>query len=123
MVEAGELDGPGTEYFLRRSLDSVLNRPRLPQRILLGCTHYPLLLPALRRLVPPSVELLSQGEIVSSRLANWLERHPERETRLTRNGRCRFATTDDATWFSAYGQRLLGRSLTAERIRLSPLKR
>jgi len=121
MVEAGELDGPGVGYFLRRSLDPVLNRPQPPQRILLGCTHYPLLLPALRRLVPSSIELLAQGEIVATRLANWLERHPEREACLSRHGRRRFATTDDATWFATHGQRLLGHPLEAERVRLRPV--
>jgi len=122
MVEAGELAGPGTEYFLRRSLEPVLNRPRPPQRILLGCTHYPLLLPTLRRLVPAEIELLGQGEIIAARLAHWLERHPEREARLARQGRRRFATTDDDTWFAKHGQRLLGQPLVAERIRLKPVR-
>jgi glutamate racemase len=118
LVEAGELDGPGTEWFLRRSLEPVLDSGRRPQRILLGCTHYPLLLPAIRRLVPTEVEILAQGEIVASRLGAWLERHPEQEARLGRSGLRRFVTTDDAAWFSARGEKLLGRPLTAERIRL-----
>jgi glutamate racemase len=121
MVEAGELDGPGVEYFLRRSLEPVLNRAQPPQRILLGCTHYPLLFPALRRLVPSSIEVLAQGDIVATRLANWLERHPEREARLSRRGVRRYATTDDATWFGNHGQRLLGERLEAERVRLRPV--
>ncbi len=74
LVEAGELDGPGTEWFLRRSLDPVLRPGRLPQRLLLGCTHFPLLLPGIRRLVPPSVEILAQGEIVAARLEAGLTR-------------------------------------------------
>lgn len=121
MVEAGELDGPGTEYFLHRSLDSIINRAQPPQRILLGCTHYPLLLPALRRIIPPSIELLAQGDIVATRLANWLERHPNREARLSRQGRRRFATTDDPNWFATHGTRLLGHPLEAERVRLKPV--
>jgi len=118
LVEAGELDGPGTEWFLRRSLEPVLDSGRRPQRILLGCTHYPLLLPAIRRLVPAEVEIISQGEVVASRLDAWLERHPEQEARLGRSGLRRFVTTDDAAWFSARGEKLLGRPLAAERIRL-----
>jgi glutamate racemase len=121
LVEAGELDGPGTEWFLRRYLDPVLNLDRLPQRLLLGCTHYPLLLPGIRRIVPPSVEILAQGEIVASRLAAWLARHPDQEARLGRNARHRFATTDDPAWFALRGERLLGRPLQAERVRLRPV--
>ncbi|ACB77491.1 glutamate racemase [Opitutus terrae] len=118
LVEAGELDGPGAEYFLRRSLEPVLNRAPLPQRLLLGCTHYPLLLPAIRRLVPASVEILDQGEIVATRLADWLQRHRDHEARLTRNGTRRFVTTDDPAWFAQRGEKLLGRPLHAERVHL-----
>jgi glutamate racemase len=122
LVEAGELDGPGTEFFLKKSLAPVLAPARRPQRLLLGCTHYPLLLPALRRLVPPEVEILDQAAIVTTRFVDWLRRHPEFETRLTRGGTRRFATTDDPAWFAARGERLLGRPMTAERARLHPLR-
>ncbi|MDD3179628.1 MAG: glutamate racemase [Opitutaceae bacterium] len=122
LVEAGELDGPGTEWFLKRSLNPVLARQRLPQRLLLGCTHFPLLLPGIRRLVPPSVEIIVQGGIVASRLAAWMARHPDQEARIGRGGHCRFATTDDPAWFAARGERLLGQPLQAERIRLRPVR-
>ena len=122
LVEAGELDGPGTEWFLRRSLAPVLDRAEPPSRVLLGCTHYPLLLPALRRLVPPSIELLEQGGLVATRLADWLRRHPEHEARLARRGGRRFATTDDAAWFAARGERLLGCPLDAESVRLHAVR-
>jgi glutamate racemase len=121
MVEAGELEGPGTEWFLRRSLEPVLDPKRLPQRVLLGCTHYPLLLPGIRRIVPPSVEILTQGEIVAPRLADWLQRHPDQEARLGRHGIRRFATTDDPGWFAERGERLLGWPFKAERARLRPV--
>lgn len=122
LVEAGELDGPGAEYFLRRSLAPVLNRSRLPERLLLGCTHYPLLLPAIRRLVPSQVEILNQGEIVATRLADWLRRHPDYEARLGRGRSQRFVTTDDPVWFAQRGERLLGHPMQAERVRLQPVR-
>jgi glutamate racemase len=123
LVEAGELEGPGTEWFLRQALTPVLERARPPERILLGCTHFPLLLPAIRRLVPRSIELLDQAGIVSTRLADWLQRHPEFEARLTRGAHRRYATTDDAEWFSARGGKLLGRTMKAEKVRLPALVR
>lgn len=121
LVEAGELDGPGTEWFLRKSLGPVIHRPRAPQRILLGCTHYPLLLPAIRQLVPAEIALLNQADIVAGRFADWLRRHPEHETRVSRAAARRFVTTDDPAWFAARGERLLGRAFTAERTRLRPI--
>ena len=121
LVEAGELEGPGTEWFLRRSLEPFLAPHQLPLRMLLGCTHYPLLLPALRRIVPPEVEILDQGEIVAPRFADWLRRHPDQERCLTKGGARRFVTTDDPSWFAARGERLLGRAMTVERARLRPV--
>jgi glutamate racemase len=118
LVEAGELSGPGTEWFLRQSLAPVLERPRPPQRILLGCTHFPLLLPAIRRFVPAGIEVLNQAEIVSARFADWLRRHPDFEGRLSRSGTRRYTTTDDPAWFAQRGERLLGRPMAAERVRL-----
>jgi glutamate racemase len=120
LVEAGELHGPGTDYFLRQSLDAMRAAAggEWPRRVLLGCTHYPLLLPALRRLAPPSTELLAQGEIVSARLADWLLRHPDQARRLGRGGTRRYATTDDPAWFAARGEKLLGAPIHAERVRL-----
>lgn len=118
LVEAGEVAGAGAEWFLRQGIEPVINRARPPQRILLGCTHFPLLLPTLRALIPRDIEVLDQAKIVASRLADWLRRHPEQETRLARAGQRRFATTDDAVWFAERGERLLGRAFTAERVRL-----
>jgi glutamate racemase len=118
LVEAGELDGPGTEYFLRRALAPLLPPHEAPKRVLLGCTHYPLLLPALRRIVPAETEILDQGALVAERLADWMRRHPEQEVKLTRGGTRRFCTTDDPEWFAARGEKLLGAFIRAERVRL-----
>jgi glutamate racemase len=119
LVEAGELDGPGTEYFLRKALASLLPPHEAPSRVLLGCTHYPLLLPLLRRIMPSETEILEQGGLVAERLADWLRRHPEHERKLTCGGVRRFATTDDPVWFAERGERLLGRQISAERVKLN----
>ena len=57
LVEEGELAGPGTDYFLHKYLDPILASPRRPERILLACTHYPLLLPAIRKVVDGSRDI------------------------------------------------------------------
>jgi len=123
LVEAGELDGPGTEFFLHKYLDPVLAAAPRPERILLACTHYPLLMPAIRRVVDraprgAAIELLDQGRIVADRLANWMARHPEMETRLGRGGTRRYLTTDDPAWFAARAASVLGRAITAEAVHL-----
>jgi glutamate racemase len=120
LVECGELEGEGTRHFLRKELEPLFagDPAAAPSRLLLGCTHYPLLLPEIRKLVPRGVEVLAQGEIVAARLADWLARHPEMESRLGKHGRRRFLTTDDPLWFSAQGAPILGQSFQAQKARL-----
>jgi glutamate racemase len=120
LVEAGELSGPGTEFFLHQKLDPLFTAPDPPTRVLLGCTHYPLLLPAIRTMVPPSVEIIAQGGLVADRLADWLQRHPEMERRLSRKGTRGYATTDDPVWFADQGQAILSAPIEVERVRLKP---
>ena len=123
LVEAGELDGHGTEFFLHKYLDPVLAADPRPDRILLACTHYPLLIPAIRRVVAgtpggAAIEILDQGRIVADRLATWMARHPEMESRLGRGGGRRYLTTDDPAWFAARAAGVLGRPITAEAVHL-----
>jgi glutamate racemase len=118
LVENDELTGEGAEYFLRKYLVPVVTAPQRPGRILLGCTHYPLLLPGIRAIVPADIEVLPQGELVAERLADWLDRHPEMEQRLARAGARRYLTTDDPAWFAAHGGRILGAEMSVEKVRL-----
>jgi glutamate racemase len=127
LVEAGELDGPGTEFFLHKYLDPVLAAAPQPERILLACTHYPLLLPAIRRVVDQApggraIQILDQGRLVADRLATWMARHPEMEARLGRGGARRYLTTDDPGWFAARAAALLGRPIVAEAVHLPPVE-
>jgi glutamate racemase len=86
--------------------------------VLLGCTHYPLLLPGIQALAPAGTEVLAQGEIVAERLADWLRRHPEMETRLSQGGSRRYLTTDDPVWFAERGAAILGQAVPAHRVHL-----
>jgi glutamate racemase len=122
LVEAGETDGAGAEYFVRKYLAPLFAAgATAPSRILLGCTHYPLLLPLIRANVPANVELLPQGPLVAERLADWLVRHSEMERRLSRGGSHQVLTTDDPGWFGAFGERVLGAPCAATKIRLDPI--
>ena len=120
LVEAGETSGSGVEYFLRKYLDPLFAGPETPTRILLGCTHYPLLLAGIRAIVPSPVAVFDPGELVAERLADWLFRHPEMEQRLSRASTRRYATTDDPVWFAAQGEPILHTRIAVEKVRLPP---
>jgi glutamate racemase len=122
LVEAGETEGPGADYLVRKYLEPVFSPSAdAPTRILLGCTHYPLLFSRIRANVPLDVEILAQGPIVAERFENWLLRHPEMESRLGRSGECQVLTTDNPDWFASFGERVLGHPCPATKIRLAQL--
>jgi glutamate racemase len=122
LVEAGELSGPGTDHFVHKYLDPFFASDAAasrPSSIALACTHYPLLLPAIRAAVPSDVRILSQGIVVADRLATWLDRHPDMRARLSRGGGRRYVTTDDPAWFARRGEAILAPMLGATGASLS----
>lgn len=125
LIEAGELSGPGTEHFVHLYLDRLLKGPDVPKRILLGCTHYPLLYSLIRAATPSHIPVIAQGEIIAERLEDWIARHPEMSARLKRGkpvGQRRYATTDDPAWFADHGQRILEHRIDVENVELSPVE-
>lgn len=99
LVENGLADSEGTDFFVRRHVSSLLEKDPLIDTIILGCTHYPLLLDSIRRFIPEGVSILCQGEYVAHSLKQYLVRHPEMAQRCTEGGTCRFVTTESAETF------------------------
>jgi len=118
MVENGETRGAGAEFFVHKYLDPIFSVDAPPKRLLLGCTHYPLLLPLIREAVPAGTEILAQGPLVAERFAHWVSRHPEFADRLGNAGRRIWQTTDDPDWFARQASSLLSLPLKASRVRL-----
>jgi glutamate racemase len=121
LVEAGEITGPGPEYFIRKYWDATmatLKSPSPPGKLLLACTHYPLLYPLIRSLLPPEVDILVQGDLVAPSLADYLHRHPEITADLSQSGEERFLTTDFSEGFDRLAQAFLGRPIQSEKVEL-----
>lgn len=118
LVENYEFNTPGAEYFVRRDIQRLLSDDPLIDAIILGCTHFPLLLPTIRKAVPPAVQLISQGEYVSRSLDDYLRRHADLEARLSRGATARFLTTDDAAKFASAATLFLGHDIEASQITL-----
>ncbi|MCD8194154.1 MAG: glutamate racemase [Tannerellaceae bacterium] len=116
LVENNEFDSPGADYFIKKNLDELLARDPHIDTLVLGCTHYPLLINKIRQYVPEEVSLFSQGEYVATSLQDYLERHPEMETRLTRNGTSRFLTTESAAKFSEAATIFLSHPIAVQKV-------
>jgi len=100
LVENKEYMSPGADYFIRKNLDHILTVDPEIDTLILACTHYPLLLNKIRQFIPEGISVISQGEYVATSLVDYLRRHPEMDTRLTKGGQCRFLTTESADKFS-----------------------
>lgn len=100
IVEAGEADSPGADYFVKKRIDQLMRKDPEIDTIILGCTHYPLLMSSVVKNVPDGVRIMSQGSYVAESLRNYLERHPEMERNITQGGTCRYLTTESEERFS-----------------------
>jgi len=116
LVENEEYDSPGADYFVRERIDSLLHRDPLIDSVILGCTHYPLLLGKIRQYMPDGVHVIEQGSYVAQSLEDYLERHLEMKERITTGGTARFLTTELAEAFQSKAAVFMGSQLEAERV-------
>ncbi len=118
LVENNEVATPAADYFVQRHVEALLARDENIDTIILACTHYPLLLPLIRKYVPEHINIMDQGPLVADRLENYLQRHPEIETRCRKGGEQHFLTTGSLELFNAHATAFFGKPLHAEHIEL-----
>lgn len=118
LVENYEYQSDGADYFVRKNLEHLLQRDPQIDAIILGCTHFPLLLDKIRRYTPAGVRIIPQGEYVASSLSDYLRRHPDMERRLSTGGTTRFLTTEQAATFNASATLFLSEPVEAEHVTL-----
>ena len=90
-------DDPVTTLVAQKYLAPVIESGA--DTLILGCTHYPLLLEKIRRYTPSHIRLVEQGQYVASSLKDYLARHPEIRTRCETGGACQFLTTESVEKF------------------------
>ncbi|MFB9845251.1 glutamate racemase [Mucilaginibacter ginsenosidivorans] len=119
LIENGEYDQPGADYFVKKYLDQVLAQSANIDTLLLACTHYPLLLEKIKDYLPEGIKVVPQGDIVAASLRDYLQRHPEMEQQLSANGTQQFFTTSDDTMdFDHHASIFFGERVTSEFIAL-----
>jgi len=118
LVEAGELEGQGLKYYIQKYWEETRSQSPNIDTLLLACTHYPLILPQIKALLPPDVRILSQDELVAPSLKEYLARHPEQESKISRSGACRYLTTDACEHFDHLGEVFMGQKISSEKVDL-----
>lgn len=99
LVENNEYNSEGADYFIKKHINHLLEKDPQIDTLILGCTHYPLLMQKIRQFTPPHIRIVAQGEYVAHSLQEYLMRHPEMDIRCTKQGTCRFLTTESTSKF------------------------
>lgn len=118
LVENNESQNEGADYFIRKYIDQLLTKDPLIDTVILGCTHFPILLPKIRQYIPEHISVISQGEYVAQSLKGYLRRHPEMDAKCTKNGNCSFYTTEAEEKFTESASTFLQQQIRVKHITL-----
>lgn len=118
LVENREYDSPGADYFVEKYVEQIFAEEPDTDTIILGCTHYPLLIEKIRRQVDGRATIVTQGELVAASLADYLARHPEMAEKCTRGGSCTYLTTENPDKFRSLAGTFLSCPVNASHIAL-----
>lgn len=116
IVENNEIGTEGAEFFIRKNIQNIFQKDADLDTLILGCTHYPLMLETIKKYVPENVNILVQGEIVAEKLKKYLKRHPEIENKLSRNSKLKFQTTESTENFNGKAALFMGHQVKAEHV-------
>ena len=119
LIENNEQDSEGADYFVKQHIESVLQKGPNLDVLLLACTHYPLLQKKIKEYLPDGVQVIAQGNLVADSLADYLQRHPEMDTRCTKQGKLSFHTTDDPADFDAHASHFFGAPVQSIQVELA----
>lgn len=118
LVENKEFDSPGADYFVKKYVDELFTQEPEIDTVILGCTHYPLLIDKIRKEIGERATIVTQGELVGASLADYLRRHPEMDADCTKGGTCEFLTTENPDKFNELAEIFLRTPLKASHIDL-----
>jgi len=119
LVENNEHLAPGADYFVKKYIDQLLEKNDQIDCVLLACTHYPLLIPKINNVVPNSIRVLGQGEIVADSLKDYLERHPEMTRQLELASKKAFYTSGDPKTFDEHASVFFGADIASMHVDLT----
>ena len=118
LVENNESQDEGADYFIRKYIDQLLSKDPQIDTVILGCTHFPILLPKIRQYIPDHISVIAQGEYVAESLKDYLKRHTEMDAKCTKNGNCQFYTTEAEEKFSESASTFLKQQISVKHITL-----
>lgn len=118
IIENNEADSPGADYFVKKRIDHIMRLDPKIDALILGCTHYPILMPKIMKYVPNGVRIVPQSEYVADSLKDYLRRHPEMDKMCTKGAKARYYTTESAQKFKENARIFLPDDINVEHLDL-----
>ena len=109
LVEEGWTGKPEAKIILKKYLRPL--KVKEIDTLILGCTHYPLMLEDIKRIMGKNVKIIDPAVVAAEKLVDYLKRHGEIEKKLEKNRKLVFYTTDDVGKFKNLGRKFLGREV------------
>lgn len=116
MIENNEADTPEAAAQIKSDLQLLLQQSDKIDTVLLGCTHYPLIMDQIKQYLPEDIKVLAQGDIVAEKIAEYLQRHPDKEMAISKNGTTGYYTTGEADSFNKTAITFLGEEVAAKHV-------
>lgn len=109
LIEEGWINRRETKMILRQYLRRL--KKEKVKYLVLGCTHYPFLMKQVQEIMGKACKIFNSPQIITDKLQDYLNRHPELELKLKKNGQIRFCTTDEIENFKKLGEKFLGKEM------------
>lgn len=116
LVENNEHNGDGADFFVKKYIDELIKKDEQIDTLILGCTHYPLLIEKIKKYLPERVRIVSQGELIAESLENYLSRHENIDAKCTRNGVTKYYTTESVEKFNEAASIFLNKKVEAQHL-------
>ena len=116
LVENNEYNGDGADFFVKKYIDELIKKDEQIDTLILGCTHYPLLIDKIKKYLPERVRIVSQGELIAESLENYLSRHENIDAKCTRNGVTKYYTTESVEKFNEAASIFLNKRVEAQHL-------
>jgi len=119
-IEEGRYEQDDIDVFIKKDLDELFAQSSDIDTVLLACTHYPLLEDKIKKFLPPNVSLVGQGPIVANSLEDYLKRHQQLESQISKGASKTFFTTDAPKDFEENATRFFNEAVMAQHLDLTP---
>lgn len=116
LIENNEAGGDGADWFVQKYLNQIMEIDPEIDTLVLACTHYPLLLPKIKKYLPQEIRVISQGEYVARSLQDYLLRHSEMKSQLSSGGTLQYLTTENTEKFNQLASLFMGEMVESTRI-------